>query len=438
MTWKKKEILALIQQILPSRQFSDIEQRVFYQSWLGKRYDQMAEELGYDTGYLRVVGSRLWKELSEVVGQPINKHNIRSILREQQKRILSNSQLITPPKPTPNSQSKAEFPGSLVSSHSPFYIERPPIESSCYAEILQPSAVIRIKAPKKMGKSSLLKAILDYAHQQGYYTLRLNLQQADNDAFSTIHFFLRWFCKTLAWKLNLDVNLDEHWETEPGFAKSNCMRFVERFILRSFSQPFVLGLDALDRLFNYPQVAKEFLPLLRVWHEEAHESEVWENMRLVLVQSTDVYPILNIYQSPFNIGLPITLPEFTLEQVQCLAQRYGFKWDNQAKDLMAIVGGHPYLIQLALYHLADQKTSFTELLKYAPTESGIYANHLRRQLHTLQEKPELLTAMKEVVESEQPVIVKREIAYQLKSMGLVKRQGNKIIPSCQLYYQYFQ
>ena len=40
-----------------------------------------------------------------------------------------------------------------VAFDSPFYVERPPIESDCCQQILQPGALIRIKAPEKMGKT---------------------------------------------------------------------------------------------------------------------------------------------------------------------------------------------------------------------------------------------------------------------------------------------
>ncbi|NEO49996.1 MAG: hypothetical protein F6K55_40285, partial [Moorea sp. SIO4A3] len=35
------------------------------------------------------------------------------------------------------------------------YIERPPVEARCYQEIVKPGALIRIKAPKRMGKTLL-------------------------------------------------------------------------------------------------------------------------------------------------------------------------------------------------------------------------------------------------------------------------------------------
>ena len=73
---------------------------------------------------------------------------------------------------------------------------------------------------------------------------------------------------------------------------------------------------------------------------------------------------LNINQSPFNVGLSLKLPEFTVEQVTELARRYELDWcDSQAvKNLMYWVGGQPYLIHQALYDLYQQKISLPELI----------------------------------------------------------------------------
>ncbi|KST70388.1 hypothetical protein BC008_45175 [Mastigocoleus testarum BC008] len=68
------------------------------------------------------------------------------------------------PSITSNSGSNSgsfEQPEGQVSLNSAFYIERPPIEDDCYETILQSGALVRIKAPRQMGKTSLLSRILD-------------------------------------------------------------------------------------------------------------------------------------------------------------------------------------------------------------------------------------------------------------------------------------
>jgi hypothetical protein len=303
---------------------------------------------------------------------------------------------------------------------------------------MQGGALIRIKAPQKMGKTSLLNRILHHASLQGYAKVRLNLQQADQESLSGINCFLRWFCKSISWKLGLNPNLEAYWDLDAGLAKSSCTRYFEDYLLKQVNTPLVLALDEVDRIFAYLHLAQDFLPLLRVWHEEANESEDWQRLRLVVAHSTEVQLPLNAHQSPFNVGLPIRLQHLQAVQVEDLAHRYGLVWEShQTEQLMQLTSGHPYLVQLAFYHLWEEAGRYDQFLQNAPTESGVYGAHLRRQLENVQATPLLADALKQVVSSDRPVGLESAIAYQLQGIGLVNFVGNQVIPSCQLYRQYF-
>ena len=56
----------------------------------------------------------------------------------------------------------------------------------------------------------------------------------------------------------------------------------------------------------------------------------------------------------------------------------------------------------------------------------------------MQEEPELDKALSHVMKASEPIKLEPIVAYKLKSMGLIKLQENKAMPSCQLYRQYFQ
>jgi|SRR5919202_2364907 hypothetical protein len=152
----------------------------------------------------------------------------------------------------------------------------------------------------------------------------------------------------------------------------------------------------------------------------------------------EVYIPLNINRSPFNVGVPIELPELTPQQVQNLARRQGWEWDSsQVTQLMEMVGGHPHLIQLAIYSLTRREISFEQLLQTASTESGIYSDHLRGHLWNLQQHPELAAAVKKVVDATSPVQLEPMLAFKLQSLGLVRLEGNGVKPWCNLYARYF-
>jgi hypothetical protein len=200
----------------------------------------------------------------------------------------------------------------------------------------------------------------------------------------------------------------------------------------------VLALDEVDRVFQYPEISQGFFAMLRSWHEEAKTVEIWENLRLIVVHSTENYGSLDINQSPFNVGLVVELTEFNQEQIEDLAQRHQLDYNQaQVQQLMSMLGGHPYLVRLALYQLAFGQT-LEKLLQNAPTNAGIYEEHLRRFLNTFKLNPHLAEAFMQVVTATEPVSIATMPAYQLYSMGLVKRVGDKLVPRCQLYQQYFR
>lgn len=330
-----------------------------------------------------------------------------------------------------------DTPSGQVPLHSPFYIERSPIESECYETIINPGALIRVKAPRQMGKTSLMSRILNYAEQQGYQKACLNFQSADEEFLTNLDLFLQWFCVSITNELNLQEKLSEYWQGVLG-SKNKCTNYFQRYLLAEITTPVVLGLDEVDQIFQHPEIATSFFALIRTWHERGKNEAVWQKLRLVIVHSKEVYIPLNINQSPFNVGLPIELRELNCLEVENLVKLHNLELSSeQIKELMAMVGGHPYLVRQALYYIARKKITLEKLLQVAPTEEGPYSDHLRRHLNNLEENPELLTAIKQVIAVNYPVSIGTKEGFKLRSMGLVKFEGNSVMPLCELYRRYF-
>jgi hypothetical protein len=114
-------------------------------------------------------------------------------------------------------------------------------------------------------------------------------------------------------------------------------------------------------------------------------------------------------------------------------------WTSVEVDqLMAIVGGHPFLLRLAMYRIANRDITLDELMQTAFTPKSIYTNYLRRLGQILMEQPELAAAMKEVVAVDEPVSLMSDIQYKLEAIGLVKLTSEGVICRCELYRQYFR
>lgn len=429
---------------IQSHPLNSAERLVLRGIWHDWSYNQMATEGGYSPGYLsNVVAPPLWQRLSTLIDRRVTKKNCRFLL-ENYAACLNAETLPLEQLPASFSENVSQdmlprFPSGSVPLGSPFYIEDSALKDIICQEIIKGGALVRIKAPREMGKTSLLLRILDYASSINYHTVSLNLEQVDSTILSEPNRFLRWLCASVTRQLQLETKLDEYWDEDLGSKLSSTLYFQD-YLLEHIDSPLVLALDEVNKIFEYPTVAKNFLPLLRSWYEEAKRLPIWQKLRIIIVKSTEIYIPLKLNQSPFNVGLPIVLNEFSQEQIQQLAQRYKLNWkdDLEAKLLMAMVGGHPSLIHTAIYHLSVGEINLAQLLETAPTSTGIYSHHLQRLWAILQEQPNLALALYQVINSPQPVQLEPILAYKLKSMGVIKLYENKAALSCDLYGQYFQ
>jgi AAA-like domain/CHAT domain len=287
--------------------------------------------------------------------------------------------LISQPQPTAAGFSPSfiplEFPAGPVALDSSFYLERLPHESGHYQSILNPGCLLRITAPDLMGKTSLMSRILDYAQQKNCQSTYLNLRDAEHRVLTDLNGFLYWFCERVSAESGLENHLHRHWDEKALGCISNCTNYFEKHILAQLNQPLALGVDEVDRIFPHADIATDFFGMLRNWFEKGKTHATWKKLRLVLSYSTEDYSQFRINQSPFNVGQPLKLRELSQLQVQNLADRYRLNWTNhEAEQLMAMVGGHPFLIRLALYYIASHELELEQLLVEAPTEDGIYSD----------------------------------------------------------------
>lgn len=164
-------------------------------------------------------------------------------------------------QPTIVQNLKPSFPDVPMELDSAFYIS-PSCEQECYEEVLTPGQIIRIWAPQKMGKTSLLYRILNFAEQEGYHTISLDLKHdLERSQLSHLGDFFGWFGETIAKKLELSI------DTKPT-TKTGCTDFLQSQILEKVDAPLVIALDQAEVLFEYPEMAQEFFPLLRAWHNK--------------------------------------------------------------------------------------------------------------------------------------------------------------------------
>ena len=422
------------------KRLTKIEEQVFYGAWKQQSYGVIAQEEDYSTNYIsKDVGAKLWKNLTKALGEKVTKFNFQNVLRAKWQESTQVS--FVRGRSVSSATENLTFPEGAVALDSPFYLERSRCESVCYETINQPGSLIRIKGAKCMGKTSLVKRILKQGQLQGKKIVYLDFLSVERSILKDLGKLLRWLCTMISLELKLDNKVKEYWGADTDFIgnNQNCTFYLEKNILAETTNEIVLALDNVDKLFSYEEVIEDFFDLIRSWHEKAKTHHCWARLKLILAHSTEVYVPLDIHKSPFNVGVPILLEELTYTQVEHLASLHQLEWDRtQINKLMDFVGGHPYLVRLAMYHInKDSDLSVDRFIQEAPSETGICGNLLRSLLDTVEQSPELSSALTQLVKSDEPIELNSRQAYQLYSLGLVQLQNNLVSFQCKLYRDYF-
>jgi hypothetical protein len=155
------------------------------------------------------------------------------------------------------------------------------------------------------------------------------------------------------------------------------------------------------------------------------------------VTSTEPYQfIADLNQSPFNVGQVVELVDFTPEQVADLNHRHHNPLtEAQVKQLIDLLGGHPYLTRKALYLVASQRTTFAEMLDKAYEDDGPFGDHLRNYLFRMGDQEKLKAGLVQVIKNQR--CPDEHVFFRLRGAGLIKRIGNAVLPRNQLYAGYF-
>ena len=327
-----------------------------------------------------------------------------------------------------------ESPHNIVPIQSPFYIKRPG-DSIALKAIARQGVTIIIKGPPQMGKSSLLLQINSAAEQAGKRVAFIDFQQFDRSSLVEADTFFQQFCNLLTHKLDLDNHVADCW-TLPLGNRQRLTRYMSHYLLPKLDRPLVLAMDEADVIFD-TNFRDDFFGTLRSWHSSRAHNPIWQQLDLVLVTSTEPYLFIkDLDESPFNVGEVIEPADFSLAQVIELNQKHDTPLSSpQVQQLFDLLGGHPYLVRLALYLLMEQRIAPADLFSQAIEERGPFGDHLRHHLSQLRRQTELVEGLHQVITHQ--TCPDQQIFFRLWGAGLVRREGQAVLPRCQLYAKFF-
>ncbi len=330
-----------------------------------------------------------------------------------------------------------EAAGGAVPLDSPFYIDRG-TDDDFKTAVARQDSIVLVKGPRQIGKTSLLARGLQQARVAGARIVLTDLQNLTAAQLESADMLFLTLAEALADQLDIVVTPEASWNHERSW-NVNFERFLRREVLGTLSTPLVWALDEVDRLFNYP-FGSEVFGLFRSWHNQRalNPEGPWGRLTLAMAYATEAHLfITDLNQSPFNVGTRLLLEDFTSKQVAEINCRYRMplRDADSLERFYRLVGGHPYLVRRGLDEIAARGLDIKGFEAQAGQEEGIFGDHLRRLLRTLEQDGDLADTVRALLRGE--AMPTSGNFYRLRSAGVLTGTSEQNArPRCGLYHRY--
>jgi hypothetical protein len=340
--------------------------------------------------------------------------------------------------PLPPLDNGLVVPSGPVPLGSSFYIRRSTDDELYdYIQRQRSGTITTVRGARQTGKTSLLARVAQYARDKKYLTIHIDFQRTFSRAeLTSLDIVLRSLAYAIAKEIDVQAtSVDQIW-SEPTGVKSKIEDLLERQVLKKAKRPVFLIIDEADAVLDKSFHA-DFFGLFRSWNNRAAFSELWKKLNVVMAISTHPSVLIkDVQQSPFNVGLRLRLRDFTEAQILALNVQYASPLKaSEIDDVIKLLGGHPYLIQKALYTMAHEKKTWLELKAVATQVNGPFDAHLRYYMELLQQDPDCIQAAQAILQSK--ICPPLEIRQKLESAGLIEVVGDQCRFRYGLYRLYF-
>ncbi len=338
-----------------------------------------------------------------------------------------------------------------VSSADPRVLQQPDLQldDPCYlrrdsdarvmARIENSAGLTIIKAPRQMGKTSLVLRYLAASEAKGKRKGYIDFFAFEKEELTSLPATLAALQREL-----LDTYKINGAGLAPPTTISAMRVFMETTVFIRCPEPLALALDDIDQLAGKPPQDNIFA-MLRDWKNRAatHGDRGWNRLDLILAVATEPAAfITDATQSPFNVegSEPERLQVFDRPAIETLAKMFTGGFAAPEIDLLqSLTGGHPYLVRASLWRLFGRGGggyTLAQLEAMASDDDGPFSEHLKAKLALLHRQPENLEALRKLIrDGLQPTPV---VGYRLAALGLVKTENGKRVPANRLYERYFK
>jgi AAA-like domain/TIR domain len=300
------------------------------------------------------------------------------------------------PLPAADPRLVASLESGTLAVESPFYVRRES-DSAAEACLQQLTPTVIVKAPRQLGKSSLLARMHAQAKALGRASWYLDFQLVDGAHMRDLDTLFRFLARQIARTFQTILKPKDFWDEDEG-PMGNFTNYLEDAVLRNAEAPVQIVFDEAERVFDFPY-RDAFFATIRGWHNQHATNPNFRNLTVVIGHATTpALWIQDLNQSPFNVGHPIQLHGFGIPEIAELGRRYNLALtSDDLRVLLELLGGHAYLTRVALHTLATRRWKLPALLAVAANESGPFADNLHGMSWMLNKAPELFDCLRQVI-----------------------------------------
>ncbi|MEO1404390.1 MAG: AAA-like domain-containing protein [Cyanobacteria bacterium J06635_1] len=249
--------------------------------------------------------------------------------------------------------------GGSLASHAPSYIWRQ-ADTDLYDALMQGELCYVLNA-RQMGKSSLLVQTKHRLQQAGYRCSVIDITNIGSETITP----LQWYTGLIhdlfrGFKLRRQISLSKWKSGEGEFSLlQQLSHFMGDVLLQQFpDEKLVIFIDEIDSILSLPFAVDDLFALIRYCYNQRALNPDYERLNFALFGvATPSDLIRDRNRTPFNIGRPIDLTGFTLDEARPLEQGLTLDKGNSKailKSVLAWTGGQPFLTQKLCQMIVEQ------------------------------------------------------------------------------------
>ena len=255
--------------------------------------------------------------------------------------------------------------GGTVQSDQGLYLERKADQT--LLELCLEGKFAYILSCRQIGKSSLMVQTSKKLEEKGTRSVIIDLN-GSGIHYSTPEQWYQDLIVDINDQLVLKADVVNWWQKHEYLScTKRLVLFFQEVLLSKVASQIVIFIDEIDvtRKFNFS--ADDFFAAIRYLYNNRHRIPAFQRLSFVLigvVSPDDLIRDPNL--TPFNIGYPVNLTDFTLQEAIVLAKGLDVP-ETQREQVMKWVlkwtGGHPYLTQRLCSELANAQQEMTNRLQ---------------------------------------------------------------------------